>query len=456
MKMILKLLRVLAMMLAAILLTSCAVPNIETQSNIETIFESNNYDTQIGSLTEIMNNSETNQSIPKEEIHYYPHNNPGVQDSQMVRTKNRIYFGGYYKMYYDMYNQELYSLCFDPLCEHNSMSCITQKFINMFDYVVNEYNSRIYVVRGDNIFSFTIMGSDIKLEVSFSDKGKDLNSFFFESVNIRNLTYFDNYIFFERYEIIDEETRMAVPSIYRYNVENKELLNLSELNNYEYAHILAVYGDNQIIIRLVDESLENSSYYLCDFYGKIIKALPNYLGYRFFDGKYFYQLEQSKIISQYDLEGNKNIILQSDEKISILDLYDGYIYYLIYDSNPFFVGSYEIYNTRKKEWETINVYNSVHTVGRVSIETKEEEIIFEGLISDDPKDISYSVGNIMVLGNDILMQGCAKQENEETHHIVNDKNVPLAYGWCIYHLNENNKLEFYKALLDGSRIDMMN
>lgn len=430
-----------------ILLTSCNAISTEVNTDFESSSIINKEEATTNNNTTETNNIETIKTPNIEQVHYYSKGNPVQGAYPLYRSKNRVYIMQYFKKYYDIYNQEFYSLCFDPLCEHNTMSCLTQKFINMQHCIVNDYNSRIYVARGDNIFSFTIMGSDLRLEVSFSDEGKDLNSLYFlsSSSSIRNMLYYDNYIFFEHSEL-DVETNTSYNKLYRYDVDKSSLINLSEVNNSLYWNLSYVYGDNQIIVFMYGNDLEGK-YYLCDFDGKIIKKLDNFIGGLIFDGTYFYNHgEGGHSIIKTDLEGNQEIIVQSNFSLYLYDIYDGYVYYNIIDLNPFFVGSYEYYDIQKKEWTNVDVTNTSHTICRVSLETKEEEIIFEGVTSDNPKDISYTVSCMFLIGDDVLMIGGAYQENEANHHEVRDKNVSLANGWSLYHFDKDNKLVFDKVL----------
>lgn len=439
------------------ILTSCNVldesTNLHPNTSIDSSSTNKVAESCSSNIETTSSNIETTQNPTIEEIHYYSKTNPVKAPVQMLRSKNRLYLMQFYKQYYDMYNKEVYSLCFDPLCEHNTMSCLTQKFVWIDDCVVNDYNSRIYVTRGDNIFSFTIMGSDIRLEVSFSDAGKDPNKPYIQSgnPNIKNLMYFDNYIFFNYsiidYEKSDDENIYSIRLLYRYDVNTKELVNLSQDNDYKDMQIKQIYDKNEIIVFLLKD--DSYDFYLCDFDGNIIRKLDNFTGFSFFDGKYFYNsinTEDKTSIVKFDIDGNVTIIYEIDSIISFLDMYDDYIYFSITDKSPFFVGSYEYYDMRNHEYVTCEVYNRHHTLCRVSTKTKKCEIIFEGLTSDDPKDISYDIMSLAIIGNDFLIAGTAYQENEATQHVVKTKGVPFTGGFTLFHIDDNNKLVFDKVL----------
>ena len=128
--------------------------------------------------------------------------------------------------YFDIEREELYLTCQDPECDHtNDKTCIslifgyTRMYSSYFqNFVYCEYNSKFYIPRGQQIFSYKADGTDLTLEYSFGDMGAlskptYLNNYFYQ------LTAYENYIYF---------VYAADDILYRYNVDTKTLETIYE------------------------------------------------------------------------------------------------------------------------------------------------------------------------------------------------------------------------------------
>ena len=128
--------------------------------------------------------------------------------------------------YFDIEREELYLTCQDPECDHtNDKTCIslifgyTRMYSSYFqNFVYCEYNSKFYIPRGQQLFSYKADGTDLTLEYAFGDMGAlskptYLNNYFYQ------LTAYENYIYF---------VYAADDILYRYNVDTKTLETIYE------------------------------------------------------------------------------------------------------------------------------------------------------------------------------------------------------------------------------------
>ena len=187
--------------------------DIETTNIIETIT-----DTTSISTSELTTSSNDTQIIDKE--HYVWSQINQRMSNEYFESLTRVYYLNKYDkyQYYNKLDGETYLLCFDPLCEHG-LGCITLIFSGC-PGIYSQLDNRIYCSRGDCIYSMDFNGSDLKLEIAFSDKGKNLNDIKDNASDIDNLAFYDNYLFFLLPEY-NEDLGKYNNSLYRYNKYRK-------------------------------------------------------------------------------------------------------------------------------------------------------------------------------------------------------------------------------------------
>ena len=155
--------------------------------------------------------------------------------NQIETTEKRFY-------YYSKADGNAYVYCFDPLCDHTDYTCLgnptsTLPYVGFFDVnSVHFINNRFYCVHSyGTIYSFAFDGTDKKLEYDAK---------YYTDVWGGGMAY-GPYIYID-------STAEEDPHIWRYNVETKEMEDLTEkTGNYVYPHffyngMLYGYGDKTV------------------------------------------------------------------------------------------------------------------------------------------------------------------------------------------------------------------
>lgn len=417
--------------------------DIETTNIIETIT-----DTTSISTSELTTSSNDTQIIDKE--HYVWSQINQRMSNEFFESLTRIYYLNKYDkyQYYNKLDGETYPLCFDPLCEHG-LGCITLIFSGC-PGIYSQLDNRIYCSRGDCIYSMDFNGSDLKLEIAFSDKGKNLNDIKDNASNIDNLAFYDNYLFFLLPEY-NEDLGKYNNSLYRYNISTKEFKNISnkEPNLLIRTYCLSEYG-NIYVIGVNEDSYSLYCYDLNFENKEIIPIMPdaNHMYnttqklYTVVQEDYVYYADKNKYyptnnyISCVDFKDNSitkitdnyaipnyTIMYKSKGEIVILYADNDYVYYSICDD---FVVHTHI-NKYEKEQYTLN---SNHTIYKCTISNLKNEIVFEGLKSNNPYIQSYEVYSLYKFNSNLYFSG----------HIL--KGDPDKYKQYVPFKRYTNKISF--------------
>ena len=328
--------------------------------------------------------------------------------------------------YYSKLDNERYYFCFDPLCDHNRMSCVACIFGGAQDGVYSSYTNRLYVERRDTLYSMKFDGSDIKIEVSFGDVGSDISQLHFDkgpNARIMNLQIYDNYLYFIYPTFSQEEWLgtgyIAFWSLFRYNLKTKKLENLSE----NVGHVSTYFQDfiltkNKIYFYDLDEDGDVYFFSANLDFTEINKTSLNKNDYfdkdfMIYDGEKLYSMyveykngETSSVLPTVEsyqivcfnpetetvLGVSEKSYYSAEKSSGIMTLYavtDDYIYYTV--SEPFYIG------TKHTKSGDRAVYNHRHTIYRMNKDGSDKKVVFEGVTSKDPKVTSYEINELYIL-----------------------------------------------------------
>ena len=347
-----------------------------------------------------------------------------------IETPTRVIIPRLEFTYYSKLDDERYYFCFDPLCDHSVQSCPVNIFYCSDECIFSPYTNRLYMERYDTLFSMKFDGSDIRMEISFGDVGSDITKDPVRSSGtygqISCLQQYDNYLYFVYPTSIKKDNSdselQSFWSLFRYDLKTKKLENLSENVGYESSYLSAfTLTKNKIIfsdmtenrgVRLFSANLDMTDIKEIDT-GKYENLA---ISQRIYDGEKLYiehaeykksentganlTTESYQIIGfdpdTYEITevSEKSYMLVSDNKtakgrIEIYAITDEFIYYTIWDS--FLIG------TLKTKYGEQPTYNFRHTLYRMKKDGSDEQVIFEGLTSKDPKVISYSIGELYLM-----------------------------------------------------------
>ena len=331
--------------------------------------------------------------------------------------------------YYSKADGEIYTFCFDPLCNHNSKNCFTYKF--KFNYfiqpVYSEYNQRLYLPRQDCLYSSKFDGTDIRLEVALGEYGLNLEKNLNGGDSIKYVQAYDNYIYFS-YPTVKNTNATDSAShheLYRYNVDTKKLENLFESTGYE-SHSFQSYFLSYDKIFFSDITNDGIVFFSAntDMTGlretKVDRKISSKLSTvdSVFDGEKFYMtmLEETdsqsmayivsfdpekeeieKIYSANLIYKDTNGITQTINWMTIKAVTDKYIYFTT-NEEPFLIGKY------KKKAGDSYVYLTDHTMYRIKKDGTDKVLVFEGVTSKDPKNASYSISEMYISNDKIIAQ----------------------------------------------------
>lgn len=280
--------------------------------------------------------TETTEFEKKEDCFSYPLSN------KFIETPSRIVFPHTSIMnYYSKTTGEAYLLCFDPLCNH-SYDCLSMSFYQTgliesenFGYCV--YNQRLYFLRGENLFSLGIDGSDLRNELSYGDSGKYFGKEGLMYVKFRALQYlsiYDKFVVF-----LHENPESGILELMAYDVTNSQLTNISEeqeINTYSFMQYV-MCGNRIVFSILKDKLYEIYSYDLNDKNCKQIPTNGGLIDMKLFDGNYIYGVSSSVIndkrvssILRVDIDnGECSTILNCDtRRIVLIAVSSEYVYFV--------------------------------------------------------------------------------------------------------------------------------
>lgn len=394
--------------------------------------------------------------------------------SSFIEMPSRILITGGAPSYYSKADEEMYTFCFDPLCSHSNADCIALKFMtvgNMKNAVYSSETNRIYMPRGENIFSMKFDSTDVKIEVSMGDDGKDLIKYPQSTMPIENLQIYDKYLFFvniqaktiPNYYGDGASETIAVKTLFRYNCENRTIENLFERSGYEGNNFVNYYIANEKIFFIDINSENGARFHVCDIDFENIKDIENdnfsintdemiYDGERFFTVSSDFSIDEvsgKSLAENYyiiciDPNTEKNVqigekIIRGDNNkgnIKILAVTDEYIYYT--ENDPFLIG------TLSSNGKETKFYTSDHTTYRISKDGSGKTVVFEGVTSADPTILQYAIKEMYIFGSKVIANVSANKY-EPPRTLPNGK---MAANW------QHTQFVTFDIAPDGSFVNM--
>ncbi len=328
-----------------------------------------------------------------------------------------LYFHDLWTLYqYNKITEEYAVFCFDPLCKHGK-NCISNRFSYLNPHAVAsgsmsmEYcaaDNRYYFTRGEQIYSISFDGSDIKIDCSFGEVGKfendqgNSNQLNLNGSNwVGHMGIYGQYVYFFA---VDAEKGTRV--LKRYDVNTEEISDILHQSkgvitfygfHGEYLYIGVIgeeYGvyrmnlDGTDMIKLHDDLISDTS------------------AWGIFDGKCIYNTPRPQDgiygIEAYNIEtGNKEALLSSEQYVKLLAVTEDLIYYT--KEEPRTVGYHVSNLTGMDDKEVTNDYSRIYCLDK---KTGESQIVFD--------DLSCWVHDIHFMGDTVMINGyfCTVSETD--------------------------------------------
>ena len=184
---------------------------------------------------------------------------------QAIEMKSRVLLMADYGQlwYYSKADGESYPFCFNPLCPHTAQAncpsiLFNASLVSASQAYYNEYNNRVYIARGQQIYSASFDASDVRLECSLGETGKietDLN-YRMKNNYIYNLTAHENYLFF-----LYNNNETGHSQIMRYDMNKRVLKEMtSARDEWALSYVLA---SGYIYVRALEDNIVK--YYTTNF-----------------------------------------------------------------------------------------------------------------------------------------------------------------------------------------------
>ena len=389
---------------------------------------------------------------------------PAVQawypiDSGMTETPTRalVYMSQLY--YYNKLDGQFYTFCFDPLCLHQTEECLAYRLARSLvvrqNIEYSDYNGRLYVLRGQKIYSLRSDGSDVRLECSFGERGDwNDNSSFGDTESLQRMTLQGRYLYAEN---VFYQDKRIVATLVCYNLETGEVKTLEVGESEEYGDYFV--GEDCLYVSFYPlDSIEQEWYRMDptlttrerieepDFFAEASSL-------RFiFDGSTLCFVEyhwgqdadgNSKMdygeIKLYDFESGEQKVLYEREaqhasSIKLLAMTEESIYFTVYD--PLYLGTYMDSRTGREEVYT----NNYHQIYRMDRDGGNLTMIMD--------DISCEVSNIILLDSKILIYGHICQEIEGSHSAKKVSNMMATLDEDGMVTSIQEKINNYGMILD--------
>ena len=281
--------------------------------------------------------TENTETTKKESVAVYQ------LSSDFCDMPSRIIFANYARMdYYSKATDEIFILCFDPLCEHG-IDCLSNKFyetglINTQNLDYCKYNQRIYILRGENLFSFAFDGSDLRNEYSYGESGKTFGraGMIYLSCNvIQYLSVVGKFVV-----MYHENPDNGLLELAQYDVDSHEMTDLWELLGLNSCGCVGyVPCEDKIVFSITREGAYET--YIYDLYEKTSTMISNDpiadLGLYYGDCIYYYSRandESGRVgsVMKYDMStGETNKLFDTDKSLEIIAVANDYVYFVPMD-----------------------------------------------------------------------------------------------------------------------------
>ena len=358
---------------------------------------------------------------------------PAVQawypiDSGMTETPTRVLASSIRLYYYNKLDGQWYAFCFDPMCTHQGWECLAYRLPQGMEHGQNieysDYNDRLYVLRGQKIYSLLSDGSDVRLECSFGERGdwNKLPTGGDITEALRRMTLQDRYLYADN--IVYRENRI-VSTLICYDMETGEVRTLEVGESEEYGSYFV--GEDCLYVSFYNLGTLEPIWYRMDPSLTTRERIEEtdflaeaYFFQSIFDGSTLCFVEEHweydsngnvvdldyGEIKLYDFESGEQKVLyemeaQHNSTIKLLAMTEESIYFTVYD--PLYLGTYMDSRTGR---ETVYT-NDYHQIYRMDRDGGNLTIIMD--------NISCEVTDIILLDSKILIDGYICQEIEGSH-----------------------------------------
>ena len=358
---------------------------------------------------------------------------PAVQawypiDSGMTETPTRALVHMSELYYYNKLDGQFYTFCFDPLCTHQTVECLAYRLARSLVVRQNiehsDYNGRLYVLRGQKIYSLRSDGSDVRLECSFGERG-DWNEVVMvgeTTESLQKMTLQGRYLYAEN--IVRQDNR-TVKTLVCYDMETGEVKTLEVGESEDYGNYFV--GEDCLYVSFYPlDSIEQEWYRMdstlttrermeeTDFLEGAypFRSICDGSTLCFVEEHWEYDSNGNVVdldygeIKLYDFESGEQKVLyemeaQHASSIKLLAMTEESIYFTVYD--PLYLGTYMDSRTGR---ETVYT-NDYHQIYRMDRDGGNLTMIMD--------DISCEVDEIILLDSQILIDGQICQEIENSH-----------------------------------------
>ena len=361
--------------------------------------------------------------------------------------------------YYNKLDGQFYTFCFDPLCTHQTVECLAYRLARSLVVRQNiehsDYNGRLYVLRGQKIYSLRSDGSDVRLECSFGERG-DWNEVVMvgeTTESLQKMTLQGRYLYAEN--IVRQDNR-TVTTLVCYDMETGEVRTL-EVGESERYNDYFVGEDCLYVAFFPSDAIEKEWYRMdpmlttrerieeTDFFAEAhsMRALFDGSTLCFVEYREDKNADGSSVdygeIKLYDFESGEQKVLYEREaqhasSIKLLAMTEESIYFTVYD--PLYLGTYMDSRTGR---ETVYT-NDYHQIYRMDRDGENLTMIMD--------DISCEVSNIILLDSKILIYGHICQEIEGSHSAKKVSNMMATLDEDGMVTSIQEKINNYGMILD--------
>ena len=312
-------------------------------------------------------------------------------------------------LYFSKATKEILPLCFDPLCVHPAAPalCFSYKFAEigltggMQNLEYCAYNNRIYALRGEQLFSFKFDGSDLKLEYSFGEEGKEFGyvNIYMGVTEVKYLHVYGQYVF-----MLHKNASTGNQELMRYDTKTSKMENMSEKANISNHNIDGyIIGYDRMYISIFNNETKEFSLLSASLALDDVKKVQGNIYYTLnggiFDGEKLYvisgQIQEKTFVGHvYAIDMRTNLseqIMDINGKSAhkLFAVTDRYIYYAPYEQKEM---GYETIKDRKQYY--YSTYTKIHRMDKI---TREDTIVY----SEDTLDII----SIFISGDEVFVNG---------------------------------------------------
>jgi len=300
--------------------------------------------------------------------------------------------GGLY--YYSKVDGESYRFCFNPLCRHTyGENCPSRLFwlsSSMPGVVTySEETERVYLARGQKLYSTAFDASDLKLELSLGEKG-GIEEQRYDTNYIRWLRCYGEYVYF-----MYKNDNTGHEQVFRFNTSSRKL---EEMTSGENEWVMGYeIADGYVYFKMLNSNNE-FAYYTADMNFKNRKVVNNPIyptsagvSMGVYDGKRFYERAPEGLFAIDPLTGEKELI--SDDPLML-----AYAQVMaVKDDGVYFVSEEQVVIGQQRDPFTDGMRDIVQVyfrVYKVSIDGKIECVL------DDPRgyvlNMNFVDGGVIV------------------------------------------------------------